>query len=145
MTGGSLCTCSANTAVCPVVSSAEQLLCALLAKPELIDEIPGLEPHDFPAIKQQIVFSAMRNLQHRGEVIAVKTIHDYLCALDEVRGTVCRLHGGQMYMRALLRVDPTPNAARDAAHVRGWAAVLRRERYEREVVPTGRTSTEAKP
>jgi hypothetical protein len=115
------------------VDVGEQLVATLLEKPELLDEVPGLEPSDFVSYKLQVVFAAIRNLQARGEEVSMHSVDSYFVALDEVRGTVCRLHAGRSYLLALARVNPVPGVARDADHVRAWAGLLRRERWDREM------------
>jgi replicative DNA helicase len=132
------CTCSPGESGSPadyrrLVDVAEQLLATIIERPQLLDEVPELEPYDFDANKHRLVFETIRNLEARGEQISVTAIDSYLAALDEVRGTVCRLHGGREFLLALTRINPTPELARDAAHVRAWAALLRRERQEREL------------
>jgi hypothetical protein len=143
MSATELCLCTIKRpALGSLIDVAEQLLATLVEKPELLEEVPGLEPYDFTCARQFTVVSAMRNLQHRGEPVSPKSIDSYLCAVDEVKGSVCRMHSGATYLAALLRVNPVPPAARDAAHVRAWAAVLRRERHDRE---NARRAAEATP
>lgn len=129
-----LCTCSSRTALVdlPLVDVEHQLLASLIVAPKLLDEVPGLEVDDFERYPHKAIFEAMRNLEHRGEAITVDALHEYMVQLDVVRGTVCRLHAGQVYVTALLRTDNTRAVVRDAAHVRAWAGLLRRMRHERE-------------
>lgn len=128
------CTCSPLTPLVklPLVSVGEQLIATLLDQPNLLDEVPGLEPSDFESNRLAVVFSAMRNLQARGEAVSAESVDAYLAALDYVRGTVCQLHAGRLYMKALALVNPIPGVVRNAGRVRAWAAILRRARWERE-------------
>jgi hypothetical protein len=112
----------------------EQLLATLLLRPELLVDEPLLEPDDFlPSLPLFTAFSAMRNLEARGEAITVDAVHDYLSSLDAVRGTAYSAKAGRYFLLPLLRCDATPPEARTPERVRAWAVLLRRMRLEREV------------
>jgi hypothetical protein len=110
-----------------------RLIAAILARPALLDAVPELEIDDFVgSYRHQAVWAAIRNLQARGRSITIDEIDANQRAIDVVRGTCYRLHCGADYLRALAATDSTPDRARDAAHVRAWAALLRRVRSEVE-------------
>jgi replicative DNA helicase len=129
-----LCTCSPGIdyVARPLVDIEHQLVAAIIVLPALLEQVPGLEVDDFTRSQHRVIFEAIRNLEARREAITVDSLDGYMVALDVVRGTVCRLHCGRQYIRALLRTDCTPSAARTSARVRAWAGLLRRERHERE-------------